>query len=56
MLYNNREYPRLNNTLVLIMGVKNPQHLKVMFLKDGVITENCWVGYLLPVGDSHVSR
>ena len=56
MLYNNREYPRLNNTLVLIMGNNGRMHRKVMFLKDGVITENCWVGYLLPVGDSHVSR
>ncbi len=56
MLYNNRENPRLNDTLVLIMGNNGRIHRKVMFLKDGFITENCWVGYLLPIGDNHVSR
>ena len=49
MLYNNRENPRLTDTLVLIMGVTDHRHRKVMFLKDGFITENCWIGYLLPV-------
>ena len=49
MLYNNRNYPLVNNTLVLIMGVTTQRHRKVMFLKNGFITEDCWIGYLLPV-------
>ena len=49
MVYNNRESPRLSDTLVLIMGITSNRHRKVMFLVNGLITENCWIGYLLPV-------
>jgi len=56
MLYNNINDPPKTKTLVLILGIVNERHRKVMFLKNGFITKNCWVGYLLPVGDNHVSR
>ena len=47
MLYNNRDHNKCDS-LVLIMGVTDRRHRKVMFLKDGFITENCWIGYLRP--------
>ena len=56
VLYNNRNDPPKTNTLVLIMGITSDRHRKVMFLKNGFITENCWIGYLLPVGDNYVNR
>ena len=49
MVYNNRENPRLCDTLVLIMEITGRYYRKVMFLKDGITTEACWIGYLLPV-------
>ena len=56
MLYNNRNHLTYSNTLVLIMGIASEKHRKIMFLKDGFIGKACWIGHLLPIGDSHVNR
>ena len=47
VIYDNRDNHR-HETLVLIMENNGRIHRKVMFLKDGFITENCWIGYLRP--------
>tara|TARA_A100001391_G_C4832236_1_gene214506 strand:- start:151 stop:345 length:195 start_codon:yes stop_codon:yes gene_type:complete len=54
MLYNNRENPRLTDTLVLIMEITGRYYRKVMFLKDGITTEACWIGYLLPIEETEI--
>ncbi len=49
--YNNRAVPDLNDTLVLILAhdPNSEQHVRMQFLKNGMIVEACWIGHLLPV-------
>ena len=54
MLYNNINDPPKTNTLVLIVGIASDRHRKVMFVKDGFLTKNCWIGYLLPVKTTEI--
>ena len=39
----------LNGSVVVIMEAWQPQHVKIMFLKTGFITESCWIGHLQPM-------
>ena len=50
--YNNRAIPALNHTLVLILAndlTGTGRHVKIQFLKNGMIAQACWIGHLLPV-------
>ena len=50
--YNNRIVPELNDTLVLILANDlegTDKHVKIQFLKNGLIAEACWIGHLLPI-------
>ena len=40
----------LNGSVVVIMEAWQPQHVKIMFLKTGLIGEACWIGHLEPMG------
>ena len=49
--YNNRGATTLYGTLVVILGLDpdSDKHVKVGFLKNGMIAQACWIGHLLPV-------
>ena len=37
-----------NGSVVVIMEAWQPQHVKIMFLKTGCVSE-CWIGHLEPM-------
>ncbi len=39
----------LNGSVVVIMEAWQPQHVKIMFLKTGCVSEACWIGHLEPM-------
>jgi len=49
--YNNKGATTLCDTLVVILGHDpySDKHVKIQFLKNGMIARACWIGYLLPV-------
>lgn len=49
--YNNRGATTLCDTLVVILGLdpNSDKHVKIQFLKNGMIAQACWIGHLLPV-------
>ena len=49
--YNNRGATTLYGTLVVILGLDpdSDKHVKIQFLKNGMIAQACWIGHLLPV-------
>ena len=49
LLYNNRHDRAKSDTLVLVLSITSDRHREVLFLKNGFISKNCWIGYLLPV-------
>ena len=49
--YNNRGATTLCHTLVDILGLdpNSDKHVKIQFLKNGMIAQACWIGHLLPI-------
>jgi hypothetical protein len=53
-IYQNRKIDnnivrKANGSVVVIMETWQPDHVKILFLKTGFITESCWVGHLEPM-------
>ena len=53
-IYQNRKIDgkivrEMNGSVVVIMEAWQPQHVKIMFLKTGCVSEACWVGHLQPM-------
>ena len=40
---------KVNGSVVVIMEAWQPQHVKIMFLKTGCVSEACWIGHLQPM-------
>ena len=49
--YNNRGATTLCDTLVVILDhdPNSDKHVKIQFLKNGMIVQACWIGHLLPI-------
>ena len=39
----------MNGSVVVIMNAWCDQHVKIMFLKTGCVSEACWIGHLQPM-------